>query len=335
MGDNEKSLAIFNALTDRVIAFQPIFVDLTGSVTSALLMSQLVYWSRKKDHEEFYKKDKEIVEETKLTEKELRLAKKVIRRFFDIKLKGVPPTTFYKIKLDVILAEIANFAQRAKLNAPKGRNQMRPKGENIYSNKITTEITTDISAPVTPARVKAKKKNLRDQVDQKALGRVLDAFKDINPDYKSFFENTTQREAAAWLILTYGEEEAIKRVLFLSKNNTTKFAHKAISPKQYRDRMGEIEAFWQQKKQEKAAALTAGRTADGKKIIATPSGWVEKETSKPITGEPEVISEEEYNRRRNKLWAEAVKACGQCTDGYINLPDNTMALCHCVVDLKK
>jgi hypothetical protein len=62
-----------NKIFDRPIAFQRPFVELTGSVTAALFLSQAYYWSSRTTLQDgwFYKTREEWEEETGLTRYEL------------------------------------------------------------------------------------------------------------------------------------------------------------------------------------------------------------------------------------------------------------------------
>jgi hypothetical protein len=88
-------------LLDRPIAFQRPFVDLTGSITAALMLSQALYWSRRtKDPSGwFYKSQAEWHEETGLTRREQELARKRLRQlpFWQEQLRGIPATLHFRL----------------------------------------------------------------------------------------------------------------------------------------------------------------------------------------------------------------------------------------------
>jgi AMP phosphorylase len=64
MSKETQAFDIFDAFNERIIAYNVVYVRVTGSITAAVLLSQLVYWARTKRYEEFYKTDREIMEET-------------------------------------------------------------------------------------------------------------------------------------------------------------------------------------------------------------------------------------------------------------------------------
>ena len=91
---------ILKELNQRPIAYYPVYRKITGSTTAGILLSQLMYWFRNKD--KIYKVDKELREETLLTEGELKNAKSILKRlpFLTISREGMPAKTFYQIDWD-------------------------------------------------------------------------------------------------------------------------------------------------------------------------------------------------------------------------------------------
>lgn len=141
-------------LTQRSIALYPIYIELTGSATGGILLSQMMYWFSKKDT--FYKTNDEFVSETKLSIRELKSAKTKIKTlpFIQIEVKGVPAKTFYTI-------DWALFERYLQNNVPASQSEayqpVSPKRTNcVVQNvptitKTTTKITTNISkAPKSP-----------------------------------------------------------------------------------------------------------------------------------------------------------------------------------------
>jgi anthranilate/para-aminobenzoate synthase component I len=128
-------------LNQRPIAIYPIYIRITGSVNAGLLLSQLMYWYGAVNGRIFYKSDSEIMEETCLSESELRTAKNKLKSmsFIDIKAKGVPARTHYSINPQELISEIRNFSF-AKSTKLKTRNQQN---YNSEFNETITENTTE------------------------------------------------------------------------------------------------------------------------------------------------------------------------------------------------
>jgi len=155
-------------LNQRPIAVYPIYIKITGSVNAGLLLSQIMYWYGAVNGRIFYKSDIEIMEETCLSESELRTAKNKLKSlsFIEIKAKGVPARTHYYINSEKLISEINNFSsvKSTKLKTRNQQNYNSEINETITENttenttKITTKITTDIECekPFTPPEPKIK-----------------------------------------------------------------------------------------------------------------------------------------------------------------------------------
>jgi hypothetical protein len=131
-------------LNQRPIAVYPIYIKLTGSVTSGLLLSQIMYWYSAVNGRAFYKSDTEIMEETMLTANELRSAKLRLKSlsFMNMYLKGVPARTHYEIDADLLFSEInkSSLVKSTKLDKLNPLNSYSEINETITEN--TTENTT-------------------------------------------------------------------------------------------------------------------------------------------------------------------------------------------------
>jgi len=88
------TLKLLNA---RPIAYYPIYHKITGSLHGAVVLSQLMYWLSKKD--KIYKTNKELMEELGFTERELKTAKRALKKatFITVTREGLPAKTYYEI----------------------------------------------------------------------------------------------------------------------------------------------------------------------------------------------------------------------------------------------
>ena len=80
------------------------------------------------------------------------------------------------------------------------------------------------------------------------LNELLDKFKKINPAYKKFFGNTTQRDALQRLVDEYGTEKVGNMIDTLPKINTMKYAPTITTPLQLEDKLGALIVFMARKK---------------------------------------------------------------------------------------
>lgn len=90
----------------RTIAFHREFVTVTGTVNSALLLSQILYWSErtKKPGKWFYKSSEDWMDETGLTRHGLLSARRklVSLNVISEMRRGVPATINYRLNLDIL-----------------------------------------------------------------------------------------------------------------------------------------------------------------------------------------------------------------------------------------
>ena len=142
-------------LNQKPIAYYPIYRQITGSTTGAILLSQLMYWFSKK--EKFFKTNDELLEETMLTDKELKTAKSAIKKlpFIKITLEGLPAKTFYKIDWDLYVDTLENYGRNAQEKSgptswaesdqqygPNRTNSMGQIGPTLIGTENTTENTS-------------------------------------------------------------------------------------------------------------------------------------------------------------------------------------------------
>ncbi|MCI0653670.1 MAG: hypothetical protein L0Y39_04230 [Methylococcaceae bacterium] len=95
-------MSSFLRLFDRPIAFHRCFVDLTGSVTAALFLSQAVYWQKRVPDEPegwWHKTREEWAEETGLSRREQESARQILKqlRVLEEKRAGVPARLLYRV----------------------------------------------------------------------------------------------------------------------------------------------------------------------------------------------------------------------------------------------
>ncbi len=138
------------ALNQQPIAVYPIYIDITGSVTAGLLLSQIMYWNAKMKGKEFYKNDTEYMEETRLTQSEFKTAKKIVSglSFLKIERKGAPYRTYYSVDHDELFVVLQRFSSLftyelgSRLPTSKRGVNLRTIIGTENTQEITTENTT-------------------------------------------------------------------------------------------------------------------------------------------------------------------------------------------------
>jgi hypothetical protein len=150
---------IIDILSERVVAFQRIFVRITGTINAALFLSQAMYWSGKSKSKTdwFYKTHSEWEEETGLTRCEQDNARKILRLkgILEEKKEGLPCKLWFKVNFDQIrfLANSIDFDK--KNNEPDSgepTDQLtgdQPTSCSADNNHSLSEITTEMTAEIT------------------------------------------------------------------------------------------------------------------------------------------------------------------------------------------
>jgi hypothetical protein len=137
----EKS-AFMVVLQDRPIAYYPIFAKACGGVTSAVMLSQLLYWSGKEAGNGgwIYKTQADMEAETGLTRREQETARRnlVACGVIETRLAGVPAKLHYRVDFEALAQLVQNvqtsLAENAKLDCTKRAN--------LYGGKRQTNTET-------------------------------------------------------------------------------------------------------------------------------------------------------------------------------------------------
>ena len=146
-------------ILSRPIAFHRCLAELTGSVTSGLMLSQALYWTpRAKDPDGwFWKTQDEWFEETMLSRKEQETARRRLKELgngsvWHEQLRGVPAKLFYRIDLEALEALLlaskdetigqASMPESDILECTNGTNKLARIGQALIT-ETTTEITSE------------------------------------------------------------------------------------------------------------------------------------------------------------------------------------------------
>ena len=154
---------IITELLDAPIAFNSAFAKIVGNnLAAGMLLSQLFYWAKTKNFEEFYKVSEELQKECFLGRTEFENARKKIidTGVFTIVKKGVPCKSFYQINLDVLFELLrilvcikpadqfvekhqSSLQETNKLDCMKPANKNVGNQQAIINNREYTEITSE------------------------------------------------------------------------------------------------------------------------------------------------------------------------------------------------
>lgn len=145
-----------DSLLARPIAYHRAFVDVTGSITAGLLLSQAWYWNRTKENNpdrSFYKTREEWAEETGLNLKAVDAARRVLRAkgFITEKRQGNPSKMYYTLNKTKLTEAILEGARARKSHVTKlvsyqiGKLPKREVPSAQIGNSLYTESTTENS----------------------------------------------------------------------------------------------------------------------------------------------------------------------------------------------
>lgn len=97
-------------------------------------------------------------------------------------------------------------------------------------------------------------KNVKKDKNEKKYSKdgasVIHAFEEVDPKNKTYYGNTTQREACDFLIGEYGLDVVLQRVAILPKTNTMQYFPNITTPSQLRDKWVQLENAVARKKVE-------------------------------------------------------------------------------------
>lgn len=137
---------------ENTLTIPRVYFELTGNLTQALVLNQIVFWCGKSKRQDgyFYKSYKEWYEETALSERQVRYATEKLEPFgVKTKLKKAEgaPTIHYYVDLDKLLEFILTkcqngFLQNVRMDSDKV-------SETKDSDKVSESITEDIQKNTT------------------------------------------------------------------------------------------------------------------------------------------------------------------------------------------
>jgi hypothetical protein len=132
------------------IAYFPVLTKITGCINAGLVLAQLLYWSRIMNGSEFYKTNKQLSFELGLTEWQVKAGKKILVNMgiVEIRVKGMPKKTFYRVNSEVIKKLIQMDASiplsggihpNEKMDTPANQDASIPLSGGIHPEEKNTK----------------------------------------------------------------------------------------------------------------------------------------------------------------------------------------------------
>lgn len=131
-------------LLDRPVAFHRCFVDLTGDVKAALLLSQALYWQRRAKQKDgwWYHTREEWLHDTGLTRPELETARGKCKPYLLYELRDIPAVTYYHVDEAALERALMLLAGITPTGETESGNQVGAVEPNNNKNTQTNTQTT-------------------------------------------------------------------------------------------------------------------------------------------------------------------------------------------------
>lgn len=146
----EDIIAILADLLDRPIAYQRVFVTITGSVAAAVMLSQAMYWAKRTTGKDgwFWKTREEWEDETGLSRYEQEGCRNKLKAldFWEEEKRGIPAKLWYKVDIDKLYKAILKAKKESADKVGEIPPPCRGKNHQLYT-ETTSETTIPLLSP--------------------------------------------------------------------------------------------------------------------------------------------------------------------------------------------
>ena len=136
----------------HIIAFHREYVDVTGSITAALMLSQAVYWTQKTDDGWFYKNQADWEDETGLTRTEYTTARKRLRHLPCWQEDRHGPRGTIRFRVDMAQLQSSGFLQAESISLQDSCNSVYRNPVNQSSGILQTPYTESTTESTTESK---------------------------------------------------------------------------------------------------------------------------------------------------------------------------------------
>lgn len=205
--------------SDQPIAYHPVLARLFGSVTAALFLSQIAYWSDKGSDPDgwIWKTEKQMTEETGLSRSEQQTARRVLVKDFQVLIeerRGTPARMFYWIDwvhLEALLDSTPQSScRKPAIKLSKSRNLVAEIPPTIQRLPESTPKSTPISRDAEPAEFSAMFESLEGAMGGQLTPHECEIVKELweeKPDFQAHHYAYVQtRDHAGGFNLKYYEK---------------------------------------------------------------------------------------------------------------------------------
>jgi hypothetical protein len=172
----------------RQLTIPRLYIDLTGDLNAALLLSQCVFWSDKSKRRDgwFYKSHGEWLDEICLSPYQVRRATKKIAPWVDVKLKKAngAPTRHYRVRMEALEAAIIAMIDSEETSQSDSEETSQSKVKKLHNDdseetsQSLTESTRDDKQRSRDTRAPSSSSAKSKQTDP-ALLEIAAALSDI------------------------------------------------------------------------------------------------------------------------------------------------------------
>ncbi len=183
---NPQMVALIDSMNDKPIAFNRHYVALGCGINGALMLSQMVYWSKRtKDRNGFfYKTQDEWEEETGLGRREQETARKKLRElgFVSEHKRGVPCKVHFKVEHDALYTALIQYAQNSQSSMAESAklectNPPNSNGGKRQTNTENTAETTSENTNIYKGKFNFAKALVSQGADQKLISEYMEVRK--------------------------------------------------------------------------------------------------------------------------------------------------------------
>lgn len=118
------------------------------------------------------------------------------------------------------------------------------------SSQTTTKSSSQMTTHNRKKETNTKERILASQSDAGLIGEIILSFEGVNPSFKRWYANTTQRGAIDRLIVSHGVEQVKKIIALLPRTNGMQFFPTITTPAQLEDKWAQLESALRRKKEE-------------------------------------------------------------------------------------
>jgi hypothetical protein len=179
---------LFKQLLIKTIAYHPTLAELTGSTSSAVLLSQILYWWKACGEKDFYKTDEDFCDELSMGLDEFKGAKKRIKElnFVKIYVRGLPGKTYYSVDMELMEKTLTSKWKSHQVESGNPTKAVVEIPPTFY-----TENTKDVSSEKNSDAEQEKKeadplKNLPSWMGNAPLKRLVKVYSMIWEDMYGF-----------------------------------------------------------------------------------------------------------------------------------------------------